>query len=353
MAGFWKWFFTGKRDDKSSKSRKQMSLGIGYELQRLFGLIETIDEKQAKLKSLDAEKKLLNKVIEDLNKIEDEIGYDENKFNKSIKRLEIILNNIKAYEENLEKVDKSMDSLSNEIKERAKQTEEDIIKLKREAEVFKELEDKIEEERRKVREELEDVKEKIEKEGRRKAMGYSAVLVGPVDLKKLKKPIVKEVVKQEKPSIEINTNIVVPEAKEKKILEKPRKPKSKAKVVEGKERTAKNKVLKELVPKKVKTEEPKFSKQAEKISDDVVEEALSEGVDEFKPYKKQESKVETEIDQVLEIVRSKGKVSFSKLAKKFEEKMSTIEQWAEALEEQGFIQIVYPLIGSPYMKLKK
>jgi hypothetical protein len=61
----------------------------------------------------------------------------------------------------------------------------------------------------------------------------------------------------------------------------------------------------------------------------------------------------TEIDQLLKLAKEEATVSFAKLAKLYEEKTETIEEWCEALEEIGLISIHYPLIGSPYIKYKK
>ncbi len=352
--GFWKWFFTGAKSKKGKDKvscNKQVSLGLSYELQRLFGLIETIDEKNAKLKSLNAEKTMLDKMIRDYNQIEDKVENDSKKFKNNIQKLQIILNNIHVYEDKLDNIDKSMDKLSIDIKNRAKDTENDIIELKKQALVFKNIEEKIEEQKQKVKKELEELREKIKKQEGKRAIGYSAVLLGPVDLEKIKKPTVKKIVKEEHSSIKLTTNVVIPDIEEKPRRKHKKKPKRAAKAAEAKKRIAKKKVIKEIIKKKVKPE--KLEEKAEEISEAVVEEALSEGVEPRKPYKPVKTGVETEIDQVLRIVREKGKVSFSKLAKEFKEKMATIEQWAEALEEKEFIEIIYPIIGSPYMKLKK
>jgi len=61
-------------------------------------------------------------------------------------------------------------------------------------------------------------------------------------------------------------------------------------------------------------------------------------------------KFQTEIDELLRLVKEEGRVNFNKLARIYEEKIGTIEAWCEALEETGLISIHYPLFGSPYIK---
>lgn len=72
-----------------------------------------------------------------------------------------------------------------------------------------------------------------------------------------------------------------------------------------------------------------------------------------KSLKKMPAKFLTEIDELFKLVKEEKKISFKKLAKLYEEKMQTIEEWCEALEEMELITIHYPLIGSPYVKYEE
>jgi hypothetical protein len=70
-------------------------------------------------------------------------------------------------------------------------------------------------------------------------------------------------------------------------------------------------------------------------------------------FMKMSGKFQTEIDELLNLVKKEGTVSFNKLAKIYQEKIEIIEQWSESLEEMKIISIHYPLIGSPYIKYEK
>lgn len=290
------------------ENKKPLSLGLGYEIKRLLGLVQTIDEKEAKLDELNIEKELLKNILKDFGTVEDKVVKNKKNFLKKVKHLEWHLTSLKKYKDKLSKLDKNMDKLSKDIEVKSKRVSDDIEELKKNTEWFKNLEDKIDKERVEIVDHLKNVKDDINKESKKKAVGYKAILMGPFSLPKLK---------QEKPN--------------KKIVRK--------------------KAAKEL------------DDTAEKLSKQVINEALAikkEVKTEKKLDKNQKTKTEgkskelmTEIDEVLELVKKKGKVSFPKLAAIYEEKIDTVEGWCEALEEQGFVDIVYPLLGAPYIRYIK
>ena len=68
---------------------------------------------------------------------------------------------------------------------------------------------------------------------------------------------------------------------------------------------------------------------------------------EKKPY-------ETELDLVYKMVDKYGKIKMDEIAKKFKVDIKKIEEWAQILEENELIKIIYPAIGSPILtKWKK
>jgi CBS domain-containing protein len=62
--------------------------------------------------------------------------------------------------------------------------------------------------------------------------------------------------------------------------------------------------------------------------------------------------VSTKIDEMLRILE-KGPTDFSKLSKSLKVPESLIEEWAKLLEEHDLVEISYPAMGSPMLKLKK
>ncbi len=272
--------------------KKPVSLGIRYEIERFLGLIETIDEKEAKLKALNEEKKIFLKIDKELEQIRKKVVNDEKKYKKKLSSIVKESVEISSYLKKIDKLISSLNDLKADIKSRMEEVDSLLVSAKNRANDFDKMKEKIDEERKKVKEMVSKIDKKIEKESKKKAVGYSAVVVESKDKIKLPK------IKREKPK-----------------------------------------------PKKKHTPVP-----IEK--EDIVEEALEDNkVEVIKEEPK--TKVETEVDQLLKLVREKKKISFSKLAKIYDEKQSTIEQWVEALEDEGFVEVVYPLIGSPYIKLKE
>jgi len=63
--------------------------------------------------------------------------------------------------------------------------------------------------------------------------------------------------------------------------------------------------------------------------------------------------LETDVDKILNIIKEKGKISFTEIAKMFNVSSETVEEWAKILEDHGLAEIFYPAIGSPEIKEKK
>jgi CBS domain-containing protein len=69
---------------------------------------------------------------------------------------------------------------------------------------------------------------------------------------------------------------------------------------------------------------------------------------------KQEIKdtVSTKIDEMIKILED-GPIEIKKLSKILNTPENLVESWAKILEEHGMVEIIYPAIGSPVVKLKK
>jgi len=69
---------------------------------------------------------------------------------------------------------------------------------------------------------------------------------------------------------------------------------------------------------------------------------------------KQEIKdtVSTKIDEMIKILED-GPIEIKKLSKILNTPENLVESWAKILEEHGMVEISYPAIGSPVVKLKK
>lgn len=115
--------------------------------------------------------------------------------------------------------------------------------------------------------------------------------------------------------------------------------------------------LKKLMPEKKqaikKPAKESHDKKEENLAGQGFEAEKEEAPKKDSQIAKVTGKFSTEIDQLLKLVKEEKKVSFAKLAKLYEEKTETIEEWCEALEDIGLVSIHYPLIGSPYITYKK
>ena len=61
--------------------------------------------------------------------------------------------------------------------------------------------------------------------------------------------------------------------------------------------------------------------------------------------------VHTTIDEMLNLLE-KGPTNFSKISKLLEIPENLVEDWAKILEDHGLVEISYPVVGSPVLKLK-
>lgn len=62
-------------------------------------------------------------------------------------------------------------------------------------------------------------------------------------------------------------------------------------------------------------------------------------------------KIYTELDIIMEELK-KRPAKVSKLSKKLKISEKFLERWIKLLEEKGLIEIEYPFMGSPLLKLK-
>jgi CBS domain-containing protein len=62
--------------------------------------------------------------------------------------------------------------------------------------------------------------------------------------------------------------------------------------------------------------------------------------------------VSTKIDEMIKILED-GPIEIKKLSKILNTPENLVESWAKILEEHGMVEISYPAIGSPVIKLKK
>jgi hypothetical protein len=65
-----------------------------------------------------------------------------------------------------------------------------------------------------------------------------------------------------------------------------------------------------------------------------------------------QKRIETPLDELLELVMKKGSIRLSDAAKFFHVKESQLEEWARLLEEHDLMEIHYPTIGKPILKKK-
>jgi hypothetical protein len=62
-------------------------------------------------------------------------------------------------------------------------------------------------------------------------------------------------------------------------------------------------------------------------------------------------KVETKMDALLRYIYSRRKVSLGKAPRKFDIDRNTMEEWGGILEESGLIEMHYPVIGQPILRV--
>jgi len=69
--------------------------------------------------------------------------------------------------------------------------------------------------------------------------------------------------------------------------------------------------------------------------------------------KEDETYLETEIDELYELVKKNGLVKVKSAAEKFKVKRERIEEWGRILEEHDLATLHYPPFGDPVIILKK
>ncbi|RLE09829.1 hypothetical protein DRJ04_09600 [Candidatus Aerophobetes bacterium] len=62
--------------------------------------------------------------------------------------------------------------------------------------------------------------------------------------------------------------------------------------------------------------------------------------------------LETEIDEFLKFIQERKSITLMQAMKKFNVKRETIEEWGKILEENGIIEVHYPVVGQPVFKIK-
>ncbi len=66
-----------------------------------------------------------------------------------------------------------------------------------------------------------------------------------------------------------------------------------------------------------------------------------------------QNRIETSIDEVLEMLKKKGSVTIDEIVKKFHVDRQTVEEWGKILEEHHLAIIEYPVIGKAYLAVVK
>lgn len=62
--------------------------------------------------------------------------------------------------------------------------------------------------------------------------------------------------------------------------------------------------------------------------------------------------IDSSVDLLLSIVKNKGLISIKELSKQMKMEIKDIENLSKVLEERGLIEIIYPIIGYPKIKVK-
>ncbi len=64
------------------------------------------------------------------------------------------------------------------------------------------------------------------------------------------------------------------------------------------------------------------------------------------------TEIETEADQLMEILADRGEAPVSLIAHVIGVEESVIENWARILEKRGMVEVHYPLLGKPVVEFK-
>ena len=62
-------------------------------------------------------------------------------------------------------------------------------------------------------------------------------------------------------------------------------------------------------------------------------------------------KIETKMDELLKYIYDRRSVSLGKASRKFDVERTVMEEWGEILEESGLIEMHYPVIGQPMLRI--
>jgi len=62
--------------------------------------------------------------------------------------------------------------------------------------------------------------------------------------------------------------------------------------------------------------------------------------------------IETDIDRLLKLITEKKTVDLGYLSKELKIDVERLEIWAKLLEDRGFIEIEYPILGLPKLRIK-
>ena len=63
-------------------------------------------------------------------------------------------------------------------------------------------------------------------------------------------------------------------------------------------------------------------------------------------------KIETPIDELVKLLQERKKLSINKAASILGVETSKVEEWVKILEENGFVELIYPALGKPQIILK-
>lgn len=87
----------------------------------------------------------------------------------------------------------------------------------------------------------------------------------------------------------------------------------------------------------------------------VSKELLTKMVQQQRQAMKKMTKIETDIDNVLDMVEQAGSISILEISERLSTPEEKIEDWAKTMEKEGLLEIFYPAFGSPVLrkKLKK
>lgn len=61
----------------------------------------------------------------------------------------------------------------------------------------------------------------------------------------------------------------------------------------------------------------------------------------------------TYLDEILDIIKKKKKVKIRRIAKRLGIPKSKVLEYCEIMEEEGLIELKYPLIGSPLAEIRE